>query len=282
MGDTNSLSLSVTYNASPATTIVETEGFTLDNTNSIHHAVVFGMEYVTPLEGLAVSAQLPFLALKYTGQVNQLLTRHGSYDDGDTHTTLTDFRADVRYAPPIEALESILALAVHVAGTIPVSDYETQGFVAAGRGLKQLHFGLSVGRTLDPILPRLYFHARYEYSLAERFKTDFAETGDINQDSSTFSTQIGYFILDELQVNAGFNMRISHGGFNFLDWNAQRQVVRDFHDVLIRERAFLVGGGLDYEIIEGLSVNAFARFFVGGANTRNGHIIGGGVGYEIF
>ena len=105
----------------------------------------------------------PFGALKYTG--NKTAYPHpggGSYDDGKTHTTLTDLRGGVRY----QVLEAPVALSPHLAVSIPVADYETVGNTVAGRHLKMLHVGLGIGRVFGSAT---YVHVLYEFSLAEKF-----------------------------------------------------------------------------------------------------------------
>jgi hypothetical protein len=268
----------VFYNASPATAIVESQGAKIEGVRSLVHTIAFGLEYVTPLEGLAISANLPLLGLKYQGSDSEFIVAHGSLDDGKTHFVLQDFRADIRYAP----IQDLFALAINIGGSIPTQDYETQGFASVGRGTKRLHMGLSIGRTLEPILPRLYFHAQYEFTLSEGFKTDFTETGDYAQHSSSIAAQIGYFILPSLQINVATDIRLSHGGIDFVAWNDLPEVARDFHDGILKENVYLIGGGIGWEVVRGLTINAIARIFIGGKNTRNAHIFGGGVSYQIF
>ncbi len=283
VGDPNSMSIAVGYNFGFATSIVETDGQSLGSIRSFQHAINFGVEYVTPLPGLAITAGLPLYGLQYRGTdlpASDFLRPHGSYDDGSTHFLTQDFRADIRYS--IAALQDFLALAVSIGGSIPTQSYETEGFAGAGRNLKQLHFGLAVGRTLRPVLDNLYFHVAYDFALSERFKTDFAETGAISQNYSTISAQIGYFILPELQINVATDIRLAHGGVNFLDWDNLDQVVRDFHDVLLRENVYLVGGGVAYDVTETLNVAVVARAFVGGTNTRNAHLFGLNLSYQLF
>jgi hypothetical protein len=284
VGDPNSLTVNVGYNFGFASKILESGGApALDGVRSFQHFITFGVEYVTPLDGLAASVSLPLLGVQFKGQdapENDILRPHGSYDDKSTHFLTTDFRADIRYQ--IKAIEEYLALAIDVGGSIPTQDYETQGFASAGRGLKQLHFGLAVGRTIEPVLPALYVHVSYFFNFVERFKTDFPETGDVSQLYSNIAAQIGYFILPELQVNIATDIRLAHGGVNFVDWLELTQAQRDFHDPLLRENAYLLGGGIAYDIIEGLNVALLGRAFLGGTNTRDAHLVGLNISYQIF
>jgi hypothetical protein len=279
VGDPNSMTLSVGYNFSFATKIVESGGNSLDGVRTFQHTMLFSTEYVTPLPGLAISAQLPVLGLQFKGADNEgeIIRAHGSYDDKTTHFVAQDFRLDIRYA----ILEELFALSVKVGGSIPTHDYERQGFTSAGRGLKQLHLNVAAGRTLEPFLPSLYFHLQYTFNLVENFKSEFEETSHA-QHYSNVNAQIGYFILPELQINLATDIRIGHGGIDFVDWFQLHPVERDFHDVILKENAYLLGGGLGYEVIEGLTISALARAFLGGRNTRNAHFFGLDVTYQLF
>src|SRR5262245_17672706 len=100
VGDPNSLSLNVGYNFGFASKILESEGNSLDGIRTFQHTLLFGAEYVTPLDGLAVSASLPVLGLQFRGadrEDGNIIRRHGLYDDGSTHFIATDFRLDLRY-----------------------------------------------------------------------------------------------------------------------------------------------------------------------------------------
>lgn len=140
------------------------------------------------------------------------------------------------------------------------------------------HFGLSLGY----VFWDFFAHARYEYTLAERFKTDAPITETINQDRSDFNFQMGYFIIDGLEAHVAFDFRAGHGGIDFVDFLFLTEAERQFHDLLIREGFFMLGGGASYSITETMSVSALFRIFLAGTNTRNGHVIGLGFGYSIF
>jgi hypothetical protein len=274
VGVEKSLSASLGYDFAPSNAIVETPSVVIKGEPIHSHVVTVSAEYV-PIERLGITAQLPMVSVKYLGS-GMLFPRHGRYDDGQLHTTLQDFRLTTRY----QVLQELVALSPHLAATIPVADYETVGYANAGRGLKQVHAGVSVGRTLDPVLRNLYLHAQYEFTFSERYDAT-AETRTINQNRSDASFQAGYVISDKAEVNLGTNIRIPHGGINFIDWNMLSMDMRDYHDPLLRESFVLVGGGGSYGITENIRLNALARFFVHGQNTRNAHIFGASVSWTV-
>jgi hypothetical protein len=280
-----SLSASLDYLFSPSQAIVENPDDEFDGEPITAHIVSLGVDYA-PIERLGLSAVLPMVAIKYGGDGNPFM-RHGDYDDGDYHTTLTDLRFNARY----QLLEEIVAFAPHVGVSIPVADYENVGFANAGRGLKQLHLGASVGRTIDPVLPNLFFHVTYEYSLVEKY-TDTANdaeadvTDNVGENHSDLAALLGYFFLDgALRIDAGFNWRIHHGGINFTDFTEGGFPATDprftYHDPLLNEEFMLIGADLGYELTDRITLEATTRFFLRGYNTRDANTFGLGLTFDI-
>ncbi|HKE16550.1 MAG TPA: hypothetical protein VKB80_16875 [Kofleriaceae bacterium] len=277
-----SLSASFDYSYSPSSAIVTNPDVPKSEGEPITaHMFQLGAEY-TPIEDLAVDATMPIIAVKYGGDGDPF-PRHGSYDDGSLHTTLTDLRLNVRY----QLLHDIVAFTPRIGASIPVTDYEHVGFANAGRGLKQLHLGASVGRTLDPVLPNLFAQATYEYSLVEHFTDTMTEeeadvTKTVGQNRSDIAALIGYFFLDgDLRVDLGFNWRIQHGGVGFLTLGDPGQPMYDYHDPLLDEEFMLLGGDVGYDVTDRLSVQATTRFFLRGYNTRDANIFGLGLTFAI-
>jgi hypothetical protein len=268
------LNFSFDYSYATATELVENSDISVPNVDDEHHAFVLGAQYV-PIDRLALQLAVPIYMLKYKGQVVHVPTP-GQWDDGKYHTTLQDLRFGARYA----LIEELVALAPHVAISIPMADYAVIGNTTAGRGLKQLHVGASVGRTLEPLLPTLYLHGQYEFSLVEKYDAT-PETEEVGQNRSDLSFQMGYLFLDgDLDVNVAALIRIPHGGINFVDWAMLSEAEQLHHDPLLRERFFSVGGGAGYYITDDLKVSALARFFVSGENTLNTNQFSIGVSWD--
>lgn len=285
----NSLSASLDYTFGPSDRIIESEGFDpIDAPGLANHTVAIGAEYTPPIKNLAVSVTVPIVTTRYAPENDGDLPRHGRYDDGNFHSVLQDLRTVVRY----QVLpNSIVALAPHVGVSVPMTDYETLGFAGAGRGLKQLHLGVGVGRYFtDGPLQNFYVHALFEYSKVERYKTAFIETEQYNQDRIDVKGIIGYFIMDQLEVNLGVDWRYSLGGLYFKDLfpnpdDPDHVVAPDWvnqhHDPLLAEGFLLLGGGVTYEVIEGFRFNAVFRYWATGQNTRDTHVIGAGFSWDI-
>lgn len=273
VGDKGGLELSLDYNLGISNKVVQDKGSDLADAGTTTHQFTVGAEYV-PVDRLAVTVALPFGLFQYTG--NKTAYPHpggGSYDDGSTHATLTDLRAGVRY----QVLEEPIALSPHIAVSIPLADYETVGNTVAGRHLKALHLGLGIGHVF---LESAYVHALYEFSLVESYDRT-AATEKIGQNRSDFAVTLGYKLLEQkLDVHLDGNGRVTHGGVNFSELDFRANPLGDltmFHDPLLAENIFLVGGGVGYQISNALGVSLSGRLFVAGSNTQNASVLALGV-----
>jgi hypothetical protein len=228
------------------------------------------------LKGLAIEATLPIVGTKWDDSSLPHFPTPGEWDDGDLHFAATNLRAGLRY----QLLEGPLQAALALAGSLPVSDYPTYGYTAPDRGLKALHMGLALSGTLDPLSPRLYLYGSYDFSLVEKYD-EVPETEEFGQNRSDFTAQLGYFVLDALELHVAFDGRIYHGGIDFVDFAMLSEPVQLNHDAVLREIVLLLGGGLGYQVTEALTLGAEIRLFVGGANTRNTNMFGVLASYQI-
>lgn len=284
VGEPNSLSASLDYSYSRSNAIVEDYESDIGDTDQLvifGHTASLAVEY-TPIERLGLVATLPMVSSRVDNPPTEgepPVLPHGRYDDGNYHTTLQDFRLDARYM----VLDDVVTFSPHISVSIPVADYETVGFASAGRGLKMLIFGGAIGKYFTSGVPNLYLHGRYEFRWTERYETSYQATADVPQNKSFMEALVGYYILDNLEVNLAGSMQLAHGGFNFHDWmsNSTEQIpLQYFHDALLAEQYLHVGGGVSYSPMEWLRVSAFVRFWMWGENTRNLDIYGLGVSWE--
>lgn len=273
-----SLSAGVAYLFAPSGQIVSTttgdnDGFNdyQPNATVFAHQINFSAEYMTPIRGLGVEVTVPLLGVKVGEGSFDHFPAPGPYDDGDMHWTLTDFRGNVRYQ--IKAIEEYLGLSFMAGTSIPMRDYATSGFAVAGTHLKIFHVGTAIARTLDPLIPRMFFQIEYEYAFREKLDVS-PETEKFGRNYSDFAFSLGYFLPANFTLAAAGNMRLSHGGASFSQLVLEPPVVQDHHDQLLSEQFLLVGGDLGYDFSETLSLAAVTRFFVWGENTRNQNIFG--------
>lgn len=273
VGDKGSLDLSLDYNLGVSDKVVAPNVDDFPDAGTTSHQISLGAEYA-PIPKLGVTLAVPLVFLKYTG--DKTLYPHpggGSYDDGDTHATLTDVRASVRY----QVLEEPFALSPHLGVSIPMADYETIGNTVAGRGLKALHAGFGIGRVLGDAT---YVHLLYEFSLVEKYDRT-AETATHSQNRSDLAFTVGHKLLEQrLDLNVAVNMRRTHGGVGFDDFAALSPNEQLYHDAILDEDIFLVGAGVGYQISNTLSATLAARFFVAGSNTLNASVFALGVGWS--
>lgn len=280
VGPSGSLSVALDYSYGFSDQIIEEEvdndvvsipGSPIDN-----HTVAISGEYI-PIEKLAIQATVPIVTSTFKGTNFDRLPPHGRYDDGGYHSTLQDFRLAARYM----VLSDPLAISPHLAVSIPMVDYETVGFAAAGRGLKQLHLGASLGKFFTSGVPNLYVHGTYEFSLVEAYETGFPLTEEYGQNKSDIKLLVGYFITESLDINVAADMRLSHGGLRFLEFDDAPPEVQYFHDPLLAEEFLLLGAGVSYQLTETLRLSAFFRKWISGENTRDADVLGMGVGWDV-
>lgn len=272
VGDQGALDLGLDYQLSVSSKVVADE-MDYPDTGTTSHQILVGAEYV-PIPKLAVNVALPLQMLKYTGDPAFIHPGGGSYDDGDYHTTFTDLRAGARY----QVLDEPVALAPHLAFTLPVADYETVGNTVAGRHLKMLHVGLGVGTILGT---SSYVHLLYEFTLAEKYDRT-PETEQHSQNRSDVAFTIGHTLLDlGLDIHLDANMRRTHGGVTFeqLDAGELSPSEADYHDAILDEDILLVGGGIGYRVNNALSLSLSGRLFVAGTNTQNASVVALGVAW---
>lgn len=279
VGPKGGLNVSLDYSYGSSNRVIEDYDTPVADTDDIsNHTIALSGEY-TPIDKLAFQVTVPIVSSKYTGTSGFPL--HGRYDDGSLHTTLQDLRLVGRYM----VLDGPVAFSPYLGASIPMVDYETVGFAGAGRGLKQLHIGANVGKFFVSGVPNLYLHGSYEFSLVERYETGFPETAEYGQNKSDIKALVGYFITDKIDVNLAADVRVPHGGLHFLTWiedpEGTPDVVEWYHDALLAEGFWLLGGGVSYQATEALRVSAFFRLFVRGHETRDTNMVGLGLGWDV-
>ncbi|MEQ1737585.1 MAG: hypothetical protein ABL886_14420 [Rhodoglobus sp.] len=270
--DPGALAFSLDYNYASSDKVIQDDGREFPKAGNTFHQVVIGGEWV-PISRLAVSASVPLVGIKYTGLPSYVHPGGGSYDDGSTHWTLTDLRVGAHY----QVLEAPFALSPSLAVSVPLMDYETVGNAIAGRHLKALRAGLAAGRQFGSF----YTTAVYEFSLVEKYDRA-PDTAKIGQNTSDGSLVLGYVLLQgRLNLNVAGNMHLTHGGVNFSKFNMLTPDQQRFHDPILRESIYLLGGGAAYQITPALNANLSARIFAGGSNTQNASVLALGVSWSV-
>jgi hypothetical protein len=267
--DKGGLGVSLDYNFFTSSKVVTDTDLEFDDAGSTGHQITLGAEYA-PIDKLGITASLPVVMLKYTGSDAFVHPGGGEYDDGDFHTTLTDLRAGARY----QVLAEPLAIAPHLAFSIPVADYETVGNTVAGRHLKMAHIGASFGYIIGVAT---YLHFSYEFTLAEKYDRT-ADTEKYTQNRSDFAFTAGTKVLDyRLDLHLGANYRMGHGGVNFSEFEAGELTMDEalYHDAILDEHVMLVGGGVGYDLTNTLTATLDVRVFLAALsqNTLNASVV---------
>lgn len=274
VGDPGSLDLSFDYNFGKSDKVLGDED-EFPDAGVTTQQFSLGAEY-TPIKNLAVQATLPLVMLKYTGGPQFVhpgggcpdSPTGGCYDDGDYHTTFTDLRAGARY----QLLDEPVALAPHVAFSIPVADYPTIGNAVGGRHLMYLHLGISAGTIIGMAT---YVHLQYELSLGEKYDAT-AVTEEYSQHRSDIGFTIGHKLLDyKLDISAGANARFSHDGMSLDVFRTGGFSMDQFlyHDAILKEQLILAGLGIGYQINNQFAVSLAGRLFLTGKDTQNASVL---------
>lgn len=205
----------------------------------------------SPTDRVMLTAGLPYVMTRYWGE----RPHPTEVDDGHEHSAFTDLRLSAHY----QWLEQPVALAPYVAWITPVTDYETMGHAAPGRGLNEAWVGFGLGKNLDAWLPRTYVQARVNYAFVE-------EVADIHHDRSNVDLEVGYFVTPEWSIRALGFWQFAHGGVDVP--MPPTDPLFPYHDQLAAESYFNVGLGAAWVATPTLSLYGT---FLTSVRGENGH-----------
>jgi hypothetical protein len=212
---------------------------------------------------IAVSVSLPVVTSKYTGDAphpQPLYPGVNRLDDGRYHTTVQDFRFNVRY----NILKKRgLALTPFVGSIVPSHHYEIFAHAAPGRDLNELSFGLSAAKVFESHVPGVFVQATYSYGIAQQVL-------DIPHNHSNLNLELGYFVTPKLRVIGLSSGQITHGGIDDSFALGLDPVLFPVHDQISRDDFLDLGGGITYALSE--KVDVFGSMIHAlGAAQRNAH-----------
>jgi len=224
------------------------DGTSVDPGAMLFHSALSDLSYGVT-NRLAVGVNLPFVASRYGGEKPhkaRLAAPPGAplYDDGTWHGTFQDFRAEARF----RATTGSLAITPMAALVVPSHFYEYLAHSASGRGLTEGQFGVSVGRVLDPILPKAYAQARYVYAVPEKVL-------GLSHNRSEVSVDLGYFVTDSLTASVFGGLTKTHRGWRAtIDYPPPTNPDWESHDQLRKAEYVRLGGGLSYALTGSIDV----------------------------
>jgi len=206
----------------------------------------------------AVNLSVPYGFGKYRGPFPHKLP----IDDGDYHGALQDMRIGFRY----NVFRRPIQFTPFVAVAFPSHHYEHFAHSAVGTDLWEVQMGMSLGRSLAPVLPRGYFQLRYGYSIMQRVL-------GIRPDRSRIETQFGYFVTRRLSLQALAASQITHSGLDFphdFPVRSPTNVAWTHHDQISAINFLNLGGGIAYGITKNWQVYSSLLTTVWG---QNGHAL---------
>jgi hypothetical protein len=216
-------------------------------------SVLFDVGY-TPLERLALAANVLYISTKWENTDPSRYRNHGPLDDGRYHSTWQDARIQARYA----LLDDPVVVTPLLGVLVPTHGYETQGHTAPGHGFIEVPVGLFVGRLLDPLVPGAHVQARYTYSFVERFH-------GYNLDHHDIGVEVGYALSARFNARAFANFHRTRGGIQANDITpSTRPVLFPIHDRASRSQSDQGGASVAFAASEALEV------FVAGFRTFGG------------
>ena len=286
-GSEDWIAVSLGYDYRTSTSIIDSDGGKLPPGDGAYpissHRTVLGVDYRLS-DTLEFDLSLPLLGIQYKGGTAGARAPHGRFDDGDLHFTATDLRLGTHYSPH---KPGTLAWSYNLAASLPVQEYETTGFASAGRGLKQVHLGITAFAYLGEWIPNLSGSAGYELSLAESYD----QATGLDQFEQTYgeaTISLHYSLGSRFSLFASGLIHNSYDGVDFADLQSPEAFdaatfmsLTDSHDAVLNEDYLLGGPGVGYAINDALHVSASAAFFLGGRNSQNANKFSLGLRYAL-
>jgi len=199
---------------------------------------------------LTLDADLIHVTSKYEGFVGPV--PHGPPDTGFYHPTFQDTHIGIRYG----AYSKRLFVTPFISVGIPTHHYETRGHTAVGRDLRELQFGVNVGRDLEDILPRTYVQGRYSYAIAQHVE-------ELNLNRSNADWEFGYYVSSRFSLRFTGAWQHSYGGIR-IPLDSWMPEYHELHDRAAKSNFVRFGGGLT------ISLNKFVDLHADFGNTARG------------
>jgi hypothetical protein len=237
------------------------------NTSAVNSS--FSLEYV-PIEKLATALTLNANGAAYTGPQTfpgaDFALAHGSQDDGSMHWNVTDLDFNARY----QAYDGPITLTPNFHLRTPVTDYENQGYAAAGTHLKEASLGLSIGK-YGLGLEDLVLQAGYMFTFVSKEDRGGAATEQFRTNRSDFDLSFAYIFSDKFVAAAGVALRITHDGFNLTDYPdlMAGDPLIAWHDPVLKAKYLAPTVLASYQITPSFSLAGNFAMIVWGDNVSN-------------
>jgi len=220
------------------------QGEAVDRGHTSLQALMLDVDY-SLTDRLAVRLGVPFIKGMYRGQQPHLLVRGRpdtvvAIDDGRYHGGLQDVRFDVRY----NVSRKLLMVTPFFTASIPSHSYPTLGHGAVGTDQREYRIGVSMGRQLNPFLPKAYVQGRYGFGMVQ-------QVAHIAPKRSYAEFQLGYVLSAKISLQASTVWSHSHNGIPFLNNVFPSNLTEEQylnHDRIGRQSLLDVGASASYGI----------------------------------
>ena len=204
--------------------------------------------------GLAVSAGAAYVSSMYSGRFVE-----GPKDDGKYHGNLQDATLGVQYMLPWKEF----AITPSVGVRVPITNYNTLGHVSVGKHLREFPIGISVGRSLDPLLPRAYLAGSFAYSFVQHHH-------EHNIDQRHYELDAGYVLRKSISVGGTLQYVSTVGGIDWFTDDLSGAEMWSDHDAAAKTRYLRAGGLLSFSFGRGVGLGISYLGTLSGANTHAG------------
>jgi hypothetical protein len=251
-----------------------TDGSLLPDGKSRDASVYVEAEYALN-DRLSIAAGLPFVFARYIGpraapgppqEVDVCRCWHGAWQD---------FGVTARYG----VVNGPLAITPSIAVGVPSHGYAYRGESVVGRHLRELRLGISAGRRLDAVSPRLSLQGTYTYAVVER-------VADIPNNRSNATLDGAYAATRRMSVRGFGAWQRTHGGLRAgvapppaegYPWGeiVSAELFTQ-HDRLLRDNSFHAGAGAAYAFP---SFDLFGSYiaYVSGTDSHAGRVFTTGI-----
>lgn len=203
--------------------------------------------------GLAVSASAAYVSSRYSGKARE----NPEVDDGHYHGRLQDGTFGVQYMIPWKQF----AITPSVGARFPLKEYSVVGHTSAGKKLYELPIGISVGRSLGPLLPRAYLGASFAYSFVENHH-------EHSLDQRHYGLSGGYILTNSISVGGVLRYLKTVDGIDwFTDINSQ-EAFHD-HDAAAKAEYLRAGGYVSFSLGRSFSLTLSYLGTISGENTHS-------------
>lgn len=243
-----------------------TDGFLRPAGQSVTTSALVEVDYGLT-DRLALTAGLPYVFAKYTGALPP-----PSQLELDACQCWNSAFQDVSIGGRYRFGDDFWAITPQVRYNGPTHEYKYVGEAVVGKQLQELQVGISAGRRLVAVLPRVNVQASYTYSFVEK------ALDDVSLNRSNVYLEVGYPLTRSLYVRGSGIWQTTHGGLRFGsptgdpflppgELNTPERLAQ--RDRLLRTKYWHLGGGLAYSTGPA-DVFVSVEKYVWGRETHNG------------